>query len=130
MGDFTKNLTKQPGKRSFGQGTAALVSAVLDAKAHTSVEQFLLAYGGEDGLADFLEWLEKEATPKQKWTCEVSYQENNLIAYLDDGRLTVMIRETPKGRWLPHTIPCKHFVPDESLKTLIADARKEGIIKE
>ena len=127
MGKFTENIMKDPKKRPYGQGTAALVTAVMDHKQHTAVEQFLLAYGGDDALADFLDWL-PTAAPTQHWTCEVTYQANNLISYLDPTCVTVMVRETPRGRWLPYKIPCASFIPDESLRT-VADAVAEAALE-
>lgn len=125
MGKFTDKVSKNPRNRPFGQGTAALVASVLSEKSFTTVEQFILAYGQEDALADFVDWL-PTASPNQHWTCEVEYQNNNLISYLDPASLTVMIRETPKGRWLPYSIPCESFQPDESLRTLFADAAEDN----
>lgn len=127
MGKFTDKMAKSPRNRPYGQGTAALVTAVLDPNTYTSIEQFLLAYGDDDALADFMDWL-PTASPTQHWTCEISYQDNNLISYLDPTSLTIMLRETPKGRWLPHTIACDKFVPDESLRTLVMDAAAEGLL--
>jgi len=125
MGKYTTNMSKNVRNRPFGQGTAALVTSVLNPNAFTSVEQFILAYGGEDALADFVDWL-PTASPNQHWTCEIGYQNNNLISYLDPTSLTIMLRETPKGRWLPYKIPCEQFIPDESLRTLVADAVADG----
>ena len=125
MGKFTSKMTTSRRNRPYGQGTAALVTAVMDPKQFTSVEHFILAYGGENALADFVDWL-PTAPSSQEWTCEVTYQVNNLISYLDPTCLTVMLRETPRGRWLPYKIPCETFIPDESLRSLVADAVADG----
>lgn len=105
-------------KEPFGQGTAALRNAVENPTQNTYVEQMLMAYGGDAAVEDMLDWL-KNAAPAQKWVCEVSYQTNDIVVYLDQFGATVLLRETPRGKLLPITHPVEKFMPDPSLEMLV-----------